>query len=94
MSQKEKMSLIENFARNAHALVMAGDSSGLGSDRASVVRIVKGELQRKNVWSKLYTARLNTASLTKPLRYPSKIRECERGEIREKMRLMMEEEEE
>jgi len=94
LSQKEKMALVENFARNAHALVMAGDSGGLGSDRASVVKSVKGELQRKNVWSKLYTARLNTASLTKPPRYASKIRECERLGVREKMRLMKEEEEE
>ncbi len=53
LSQKEKMAVIENIARNAQKLVMAGDSSGLGSDRASVVKIVKGELQRKKVWSNL-----------------------------------------
>jgi hypothetical protein len=78
LSQKEKMALVENFARNALTLVMAGDSSGLGSDRASVVKIVKGELQRKNVWSNLYTTRLNTASLTNPPQYP-KTGEYERG---------------
>jgi len=31
---------------------------------------------------------------TKPSQYPSKTRECEREEVREKMRLMREEEEE
>ena len=66
MSQKEKMALIEKFARNVHTLVVAGDSSGLGSDIANVFRIVKGELQRKNVWSNLDIARSNTASLPNP----------------------------
>ncbi len=46
-SQKEKMALIENFARNAHTLVMAGDSSGLSSDIASAVKIVKRRITEK-----------------------------------------------
>jgi len=94
LSQKEKMVLVEDFPRSAHTLVMAGDSSGLGPDRACVVKIVKGELQRKNVWSNLYTTRSNTASLTNPPQHPSKTRECERLGVREKMRLMKEEDEE
>ena len=82
MSQEEKMALVENFGGNALTLVMAGDSSGLGSDRACVVKIVKGELQRRNVWSDLDTARSNTASLTNPPQYPSKTRKDERGGVR------------
>ncbi len=45
--QKEKMVLIENFARNAHTLVMAGDSSGLSSGIASAVKIVKRRITEK-----------------------------------------------
>ncbi len=47
LSQKEKMALIENFARNAHTLVMAGDSRGLSSDIASAVKIVKRRITEK-----------------------------------------------
>ena len=47
LPQKEKMALVENFARNAHTLVMAGDSSGLGSDIASAVKIVKERITGK-----------------------------------------------
>lgn len=47
LSQKEKMALIENFARNADTLVMAGDSGGLSSDIASALKIVKGRITEK-----------------------------------------------
>ena len=88
------MALIENFPRNAHTLVMAGDSSGLGPDRACVVKIVKGELQRKNVWSNLHTARSKAASLTTHPSTLQRLGNANAWGVREKMRLMKEEDEE
>ncbi len=41
------MALIENFAGNAHSLIMAGDSSGLGSDIAGAVKIMKRRITEK-----------------------------------------------
>ncbi len=41
------MALMENSARNAHTLVMAGDSSGLSSDIASAVKILKRRITEK-----------------------------------------------
>ena len=87
------MALIENFPRNARTLVMAGDSSGLGPDRACVVKILKGGLQRKNVWSNLYTTRSNTASLTDLPSTLQRLGNANAWGVREKMRLMKEEDE-
>ena len=47
VSQKEKMALMKNLARNDHALVTAGDSSGRGSDMATAVKIVKRKSTEK-----------------------------------------------
>ncbi len=38
---------MQNFARNAYTLVMAGDSSGLSFNIASAVKIVKRRITEK-----------------------------------------------
>lgn len=78
------MALIENFARNAHTLVRGGDWSGLCSDTANPVKIVKrrvAEFGKREIEHCLS----NTPSLVPFTDY-----ECERGGAKEATRWMRE----
>jgi len=66
------MALVENFAGNAHTLVMAGDSSGLGSDKASAVKIVKRRIAEKECLEQFGHREIEHCFSNKPFPIPFK----------------------
>lgn len=72
LSQKEKIALIENFVTNAYTLVTAGDLSGLSSDIANAVKIVKRRITEKECLERFGHREIEHCLSNKPSLIPFK----------------------